>query len=193
MIFRNQTRLRARPKINVNGTRLQVVRHFTYLGFYMSDKNLWKKTLLERRKQAEIALKALVRCLQLLRLQQIDLKLVLFNSLIKSVLLYGSPVWSPFSVGSLEITENKFLRRIFHLPACTSACVLCKEFNVFPIEIAAKMALYKYWVSILARPNLPLLAEAYKADIANSQHDWSWSSHVKALLDQAGLSYIWLA
>lgn len=193
LVFRNSVRLQGKPKFSIRKTPLEMVKKFTYLGFLLDDKNIWGSISRSRKEQAQRALSQATRILASLRISSLKVQMTLYGALCKSVLLYGAEIWFPLSTVDLEVAQNNFFRRVYGLPRTTSGAVIRREFNAMPVMVGAWMANFRYWISVLERTELPLLAVAYELDCQYPDRASSWAGRIKGKLDRLGLGYVWLS
>lgn len=104
------------PHMQVNGEELEEVDDFTYLGSVISKDNGVTKDIEARLNKARgtfTRLRNIWKSKQLSR----KTKIKLYNSNVKSVLLYGSECWrvTQKDMGKVEVFHNKCLRRICNI------------------------------------------------------------------------------
>ncbi|KAL1446776.1 hypothetical protein WDU94_005426 [Cyamophila willieti] len=100
---------------NINNTPLNYVEHYKDLGVTF-EKNLeFKKHLNEIEKKAFQRLGMIIRFSK--PIQDLDALRLLYQSLVRSILEYGSIIWSPrtqVAIKSLEKIQARFTRYAFH-------------------------------------------------------------------------------
>jgi hypothetical protein len=79
-------------KFTLNGSELEIVNEFNYLGILFNRTGNFNKTI---KKQAEKAIKAMFEVLKRGRTHNlsIECQLELSNKMVKPILLYGSEIW----------------------------------------------------------------------------------------------------
>ena len=102
--------------IKINGENLNAVQDFTYLGGVVSHENPTQKDIKNRLNKARVAFQGL-RHLWRSKQYSHTTKIRLYNSNVKSVLLYGSECWrvTQSDMNSLSAFHNNCLRRICNI------------------------------------------------------------------------------
>ena len=99
--------------INIHGQQLEFVDDFTYLGSLISKDSGAQKDIKARLRKAQ---GAFIRLRSIWKSKQYSLKskIRLYNSYVKSVLLYGSECWrvTKSDMRRVESFHNRCLRRI---------------------------------------------------------------------------------
>ena len=90
-----------------------------------------------------------------------------------------------------------FCRWILNVKKSTNLSALYGELGRVPFIIQRKFNMIKYWVKLLKSNDSFLPKKMYRilkddADSGNSYNGSNWASCIKSLLDNSGLSYIWL-
>ena len=87
---------------------------------------------------------------------------------------------------------EKYYVSDFQLTVC-----LYGELGRIPMRITRKLILIKYWLKLLTCDERTLLFKTYivlKTDIDNNTYfnnKSNWAYHIKIILDECGLSYMW--
>lgn len=136
MIFRNSKTLPAKPKISINKTRISIIKHFSYLGYVISNKNISKKAFEECKKNRIVWL--------------------------RHFFCSGLSCGSPSQKRGPEVIRNQFLRKLYGIPMITSIAILRREFNVLQLGVKTKISLIPFSLSILERPHLQILQNTYQ-------------------------------
>ena len=121
----------------------------------------------------------------------------LFHILVGSILNYSSEVWGMHDAKDIEVIHTKFCRWILNVKKSTNLSALYGELGRVPFIIQRKFNMIKYWVKLLKSNDSFLQKKIYRilkddADSGNSYNGSNWASYIKSLLDNLGLSYIWL-
>ena len=91
--FRNGGPLRCTERIFLNGSQLECIGYYKYLGIVFTSRLCWSVPLQTLSAQAEKALFALKRVMKTVGNFPMSFSLDLFDKLIVPILLYGSEVW----------------------------------------------------------------------------------------------------
>ena len=107
-----------RQTLNHNGTNIEIVKDFNYLGIYFSRTGSFK---VRKNHLSEIAIKAMYEVIKRGRKHNfaISCQLDLFDKLVKSILLYSCEIWGFGNNDILEKVYLKFCKIILHLKATT--------------------------------------------------------------------------
>ena len=136
-------------KFILNGSELEIVNEFNYLGILFNRTGHFNKTI---KKQAEKAPKAMFEVLKRGRKHNLSIEchLELSNKMVKPILLYGSEIWG-FSknIQGLEKVQLRFCKLLLKLKTSTPSYMIYGELGLFPIEIDVKLRMLSYWARLL--------------------------------------------
>lgn len=110
--------------------RLEIVKSYKYVGielFHSGLPDFTCKRILSKVRTAEGAVLALVRRLKIDSWSQTK---ILFDALIRSILLYAASTWSLRVLDKIETVLTSFLKRLLSLPHNTPACFVRLETGV---------------------------------------------------------------
>ena len=127
------------PRLKINNIVLQCVEKAEYLGDMFSDNGRNNKLIEERAKKGQSCIiSAFSMCNEVtLGVHSIQTLLLLYKSLFIPVVLNNSRAWSNLTnqnILSLQTTQLKYLKRIFHAPRSTPNAVTFLETGSLPIE-----------------------------------------------------------
>lgn len=179
-------------------TRLEVVNSYKYLGFTMTTKLSTEVALAEYAGRAKNRIISIFRALHKLGPIDIGLFFKLFDSQVKSILLYAAEVW-----GTREVEGKEKLHMIerIHMYACkrllgvsmkTPNALIYAELNRFPLTIDSIMRSVKYWAKILQLPQDRLPRLAYEREKRELNKPNGWGHNLKRKLEENGYGYVWL-
>ena len=127
------------------------------------------------------------RMLCLLLLQLFD-KLLLFDSLVLPILLYGAEVWAVYKFKDLVKLHIKFLMSLFGVKMQTPNYANLGEFERYPISVICEQRALKFWRKIMSNSNQSLY-ETYAMERNNNNAN-NWSNKICSLIDYLALTYI---
>ena len=78
---------------------------------------------------------------------------ILFDSMIKPILCYGSQIWGYEYIDSIEVVHNKFCKRILCVKKSTNTCLVHGECGRLPLCVTYLVNFIKYWCKLLIMPN----------------------------------------
>ena len=176
----------------LNNIKLEVVDSFKYLGVHFFKNGNWFRT---QKRLAQHALYALHNLFSLIR--QIDIpkteQCKLFDTLVGSILNYSSEGWGIHNARDAEAIHSKFCRLVLNVKKSTTLSGLYGELGRVPFIIQRKFNMIKLLKSsdtFLPKRIYTMLKE--DADSGNTYNGSNWASHIKSMLNNLGLSYIWL-
>ncbi len=122
-----------------NDIELEEVRVFKYLGLNMANNGSTIVTLNSLVNQGLRALHSMKYYLLNARFLSPKTKLSIFDTLVKSVLLYSSPVWGFINTKKIEQIHLKFCKEILQLRISTPDVMVYGELGRFPLDIDVKL------------------------------------------------------
>ena len=179
----------------INNTAIEIVDSFKYLGITLFKNGNWYRSQKCIAKHASFALHNLFTIFNTIELP-ISQKCKLFDSLVASILNFGSEIWGMHEATDIELIHTKFLRRILGVKKSTNLTALYGELGRFPLLIIRKLNMIKYWIKILKENESSLLKKVYMmlwedTDINLNYNGKNWASQIKTILQQHGFEYIW--
>lgn len=191
VIFR---RKRAVPacQFNWGDEKIEIVDHYTYLGipFHFSGKfELAFTTQINKAKQAQSTnFKLFCRG----KIRNFAIQDMLFNSLCRSVLMYGVVLWGLTFIDKLCIFQNQFIRKLFYLPNETPRYKLLLETACKPIESHVLKLLLKFVRRISAKPNDSLVkcCLVRLINIKTSETKYNWYSQYEHFMNHCNMGGI---
>jgi hypothetical protein len=139
---------RSKPIIKIQNEEIEYVKEFTYLGNRVDKNGGTEKDIKSRTSRAQIASRSLHKIWQPNNLS-LRTKLRLFNTNVKSILLYGAETWKTTKnlINEIQAFINRCLRRILkiHWPKKVSNEELYRKTNQEPVK---KTIIYSKWLWI---------------------------------------------
>ena len=178
------------PTVAYNNELLQSVDNFTYLGVNFSKSNSFTKGLKERSQQ--IYQSQSVLDLHTLKHPSASAfhTFELFDTLLKTKLLYGYEIWGTGNYEALEQYHTRFIKRTLGVKSSTNTSMIFAETGRFPLAIDVNIQIIKYWVKILRSEESSYIKLVYSEMFQNPiKHEWI--RYVKNLLCSSGFSGIW--
>ena len=184
---------------SLNGTNLEIVKEYKYLGVLFSKNNTFYSTKKHIAEQGTKALNSLLSKARTLQLP-VDIQIELFDKLVKPILLYGSEVWGFGNNDVIERVQLKFLKYILKAKNSTPNYIVYGETGVLPIHIDINARIISYWAKLNSIENFGTLANniytithsVYKfINVTNRSHYFKWIHNIKNILCTYGFSGIW--
>ena len=95
----------------------------------------------------------------------------------------------------LETFYRKFLKKILHLRPSTPSCMVYGEVGKLPLQVTVDKHMINYWIRLLNKDSASYASIIYTITLKlfiSGEYKTQWLSRVKCILDNCGLSYIWL-
>ena len=190
VVFRKRGGLLNNESWAYNGTPLEVVNNFNYLGTvfnYTGTFVLNQETLVGK------GLKALNCLLYNLKRYPLRPKLVcqLFDAFVGSILNYSCEIWGFGKCKDIERIHLKFCKILLKVKSSTCNVGVYGELGRYPLYINRYSRIIKFWCHILQSNNI-LILKLYNSLVASCNNGkTNWAKGVKTLLDNYGFSYVW--
>ena len=135
MVFRNGGHLRDNEKVYFNGDLLESVNGYKYIGLMMSPNLHWNIAIQTLRKQAEKAVLDIKllgnKCGTLPK----NIAVQIYDSIVLSILCYGSEIWGTKMWSEIEIVHNKFCKYVLGLSPRSVNVAAPPECDIRPLYI----------------------------------------------------------
>jgi hypothetical protein len=175
---------------NYNGTNIEIVKDFNYLGIYFSRTGSFKvcKNHLYEKAMYEVMKKGRKHNLS------INCQFDLFDKLVKPILLYGCEIWGFGNNDILEKVHLKFCKIILQLKATTPNCMIYGQLGRYPLDIDIKLRNILFWAKLITGKDIKLSIISYRLLYLsqNNNCQFSWLNYVESILNECGRSYVWL-
>ena len=164
------------------GQEIEIVNTFAYLGVVFSSGGSFMqntKTLSGK------ALRAMHQLWQLIKEVEtpLNISFKLFDSLVASVLNYGSEVWGYLNAECIERVHRKFCKYILNVKISTNSYAVYNELGRYPLIIERHIRILKYWFRLLEKSKSNcILRSVYmsmETSIQNDIHNVLWLSKLK--------------
>ena len=193
VIFGKRRMASDKVKFTYNGAELELVTEYKYLGLTISYNGSFKIGVQELHKQASRAMYALLAKSRKLSLP-IDIQLQLFDALVVPILLYGCEVWGFQNIDCVEKLHRKYLKYILGVKSSTSNSVIYGELGRYPLNITIKKRMISYWIRVHTGKDSKLchsMLHCLTRMQENKSFSAKWTSSVRSVLDECGLSNVW--
>ena len=192
MVFRNGGILSKHEKWYYNGTLLETVNSFTYVGLCFSMKLSFNRMCSELSNKGKHVLVSLLSSLYDYGQLPKHIFFKLFDTKVLPVLIYGSEIWGFKQYDILEQVHYYACKRFMcvGIKSCNSAVV--GDCGRYPLYIETMKRCIKYWIRILKMPDSRLVKTCYNMlkyydELGNK----NWVTEIKTLLQRNGFGYIW--
>ena len=195
MIF-SRGLVRKYPTCYIGNDKLEVVKHFQYLGLrlnYNNKMNVAQKDVYERASRAMFLLTKKCVTLHL----PVDVMIDLFDKTVIPVLTYGCEIWGHECIGIIEKLQLKYYKNILRLRNSTPSAMVFGEVGRYPVLIHIKTRLLCYWYKLINNVSKPSLSShvyhiMYNMHIMNI-YTSPYLKFVKNTLIEVGMYGLWLS
>lgn len=193
--FRNGGR-QTQQNFVYSGEQIEVVSSYEYLGVPFSCSGLGLLATKHFVRKAKMAIGATQKLFISCKADSLQSKQVIFDSAVRSVLLYAAPFWGLRYLGLMETVQLDFLKRTFALPSCCPGASLRLELGTLKIDYEVFVAAWKMIVKYLKMEESRLpricLLRLIRLHLANDcDPRFNWVTQFDSLLCKIDLSYLW--
>ena len=136
IFWKNKRGLHNVPNFLFEGSILQIVDHFSYLGVQFSYNGKFAATKSYLVDQARRAMFSVINKSRKLHLP-IDIQIHLFDTMVAPILMYGAEVWGVENVEVIDKFQLKYLKMILNLKQSTPNCMLYGDLGVLPLSVTS--------------------------------------------------------
>ncbi len=193
MVF-SRGKIRNIPRFTFGEQVVEVVFSYKYLGVLFNYNASFVPNL---KALSTVATKAMFALIQKGRNKFLDIDTLihLFDCIVKPILLYGSEIWGYCNIDILERVQRRFLKIILKLNRNTPTNMVYGEVGCYPLSVSVKSRMISFWHKLVttkkAKISSILYLFVYKLHCSNDNIS-KWLLFVKKVLDDAGLSFVWL-
>jgi hypothetical protein len=185
VIFKDGRRKKRRPNVYWGDNLIEIVDNYTYLGVTFYENCSFNETCNNFLNKAKCAESQLHKLVYKSSMKSLSCRISLFNSLVRSIIMYCAPIWGIKLVDKLESFQSSFLRKIFGLPRKTPQWYLRLESSCDRIELFFIKNVLGFWKRIMCKPSDSLIRVCYDA-LQSKIHDqymkWNWVRDMVELL-----------
>jgi hypothetical protein len=177
VIFRQGKCNFVKPRVYWGESEIEVVDSYTYLGVPLNEKMLYSKIADFFISKGKYAKRVLFSLYFKAKINNLDVRMTLFDSLVKSIVMYCYHVWGINFVDKLISFQMYFLRRPFRLPSYTPRRFLLIESCCKRIELSLVKNVLFFWLKIMCKPKDSLIVKCYDflmENKDNSRMKFNW-------------------
>ena len=194
IVFRKGGFLGQNEHWNYNGTPVEVVNTYSYLGVVLTTKmsfNLSKEFVIAK---AKSIVYQLIRSLKINCCNDLNVFFKIFDAQVLPILAYGSELMGIFDNSDLDSIQTNAIKLFLNVSTHSSNTVTYYETGRYPISISLKIRSISYWFRLLRLPSLRFNKQAFIAlDRMQEEGKRNWVSEVKDLLCSLGFSVVWFS
>lgn len=196
VVIFSKGKIRNKPKFTYDQEELEIVDGYVYLGASFNYNGQYRKAITKQVTQAKCAMFNLLSKVRKLELP-VDVTCELFDKMITPIALYGCEIWGFEKLDYLESFYRKFLRIILKVNNSTPNCILYGEVGKYKLNSLIERRMINYWIRIVNGKHSKLCYTFYKLvkvlhESENNTFHSKWLDRIKSILDNCGLSDVWL-
>ena len=184
-----------------NGEEIMTVKQIKYLGLVISNSGKFSCAISTLCKQANKSLWPLYGMFGSFGIDNVRSKILLFDSLIKPILIYGSEIWcsdilSENSIANIfnikskfyetERVQLKFLKRALNVPTSTSNLAVWSEVGKYPIAFDVLRQYMSYFARLESLPDTTVVYKLHKF-LASDSATYAYGNTPKLLFQEINL------
>ena len=201
LIFNKNGKRLNNSSFKMDSLKIENVNSYSYLGFNISSSGKFNRGIETLLNKAQRAWFVILKFLNKSRDKKIDTYLTLFDNIVKPILLYACEIWGYaevkqdlFSIGksSIERFHLKVCKQILGVHRKASNIAVLAELGRFPLKLDIQKTITKYLLRFNILDKDRLVYKAYIEELKNPGIRKNWINFSKNMLDENGLSYIFL-
>ena len=189
LVFRNGGKVKATNKWFYDGSELEIVDSFNYLGLTLYFNGKFTKSQCIIAEQSRKCMFQILKTCNNLSLN-IETKLRVFDTYVTSVLNYGSEIWGFHPGKDIEKVHVDFCKRVLHVKKCTPSYMVYCELGRVPMYNSRLLKIVKYWLKIIKSNNC-ILRSLYDDMLFCNHKTCNWRCRVQRLLLSTGFGDVW--
>ena len=181
---------------------IEHVKEYKYLGFVFTSNGSMTTGINRLCKQGEKAWFAIQKYIGGLKQKNIHVWIKLFDALVKPIILYACEAWGNDISGkfnniqtifrdSFERLHIKICKQILGTHRKTTNIPVLAELGRFPMKLNIDIQMIKYFLRLGKIQEDRFLHKIYTENNRKCENKKDWNYHIKEILNQCGLSYIW--
>ena len=193
MVFRRGGFLGRGEKWFLQGTQLEVVNSFKYLGYTFTTKLSENVALDNAATKAKQKIVSLLKMMWALHNRKPGIFFKLFDAQVQPSLLYASELWGLKEQASVERAHLFACKRFLNVHPKTPNNLVYGETGRFPLIVNSTIRAIKYWFRLQKMPEDRLPRQALTMFEGTSIPDKiNWLKFVRDCLCKSGFAFVWL-
>lgn len=178
------------------GIQLEFVSTYCYLGVIFSRSGKFLAETKYALGKTNIAINGILKTLILTKCKSWEAQMQLFDSIAKSVLLYGAEIWGLKYTNEIEAGQSKFVKRILQCSSRTPNYLLRPETGIKNMAIKVWERALGWWNKLLSMPNDNITKILYNRLVyldhsPTNLDNLNWATAVKNFLISNNSSRTW--
>ena len=193
IVFRKGGYLAAKEKWVLDGSYLDVVNSYKYLGLTFSTRHSFTAAMEDATIRAKKSTMEILNTLKRIGCNSADVFFKLFDAQVVPKLLYGAEIWGYRKYDQIEQVHLFACKRLLRIQNKTPNDVVYGELGRFPIWITACIKCIKYWFRLLKQGETMYSKKAYNMLFLMHQNGHvTWVTYVREVLCANGFEQVWL-
>jgi hypothetical protein len=199
MVFRKGGRLSKYEKWFFNGSKIEIVNKYTYLGFTLTTKLSFNVALGEVVGRAKGRVVEILRTMWNLGTTDLCMFFKLFDAQVKPMMLYAAEVWGYAHLNTIETVHMFACKRFLNVNIRTPNIMVYGDLGRYPLYVDSTLYVIRYWLKLQKMALSRIPKQVYtmwcnrilgREGDANERHNWAYA--VKQCLDLHGFSHVWI-
>jgi len=153
MVFSRNGRYSKNMRFVYEEKKLEIVKEFKYLGVIFKNNGRFTSAVKHIKAQGNKAMRYVLWKTKSTDMP-IDIKLKLYDTLVRPILLYGAEIWGFENSAILEKVELQYFKLLLNLRKSTPNYMIYGELGRLPISITIKTRLISFWGELIIGKNL---------------------------------------
>lgn len=184
MVFSRNARSNVRYNWFFNGSRLEVISKYTYLGVELNSRLDFGKHLTVKAATCQSLINLTWRKIFSIEHILLSAKYKVFDAVAKSTLCYAAQVWGMDEFDAVEQFHRNFLKKMFNLPLRTPNYAIYLETGLPKLYTSTLKLQADYIIKSLAHPDTRLTKKMLLYEVRN--RDW-WMAKWQSLGTACGV------
>lgn len=171
-----------------NEKKIEIVRDYVFLGVQFSNSDTFINTTNRTIATAKIAMESVLNILKRAKSNAWETKNVVFDSMVRSILIYIAEVWGLRYLDDIEKIHSKFFKRVLALPISTPNYATRLEANRMRLSHVILKSVLNWIEKIMNMPEYryPRLCceKIFKLANQNPQinHKYNWALQIESMI-----------
>lgn len=177
-------------------SQIEIVSQYIYLGIIFSNSTSFYNNFLAFVSKLNQAINSTINLVKPMNSNSWHVPNVLFESLIRSVFVYGAEIWCLRCIEKFEKIKTQYFKRILHLPGSTPNYTVRLEANRAPLAVQVIKQSFK-WINKIIKmddsrfPKICLLKLLQLSNSHPQEIKYNWMNQLKVILLRDNITTSW--